>query len=157
MKQKVFCLTHDIAKRNCMSFVGALSSDCGLEVVIRSRRQSKTLAQLGALFGLWFEEIQDQTGEDKKTLHKNLKDWFLARIYVTDPVGPDQEQWVDLLVLYQQKGETEKLQRHAARISLKWASIEQMRVYLDDVQAFYANTGVILSVPDKFHKAYQNE
>lgn len=122
----------------------------GFPVELRaSVASSKRMAQLGGMFGVWVKEIAEYEGESEKVVHERLKDWFLARIYISNPIGPEQEQWVELLAHYQETGQQEKLERHAKRISLSWARVHQMSDYMDAIWKHYTAEGCYLSPLEK--------
>lgn len=152
MKAQTFRLINEQVAANAVGAILDCAHDGSIEVVIRNAKESKTLQQLGALFGLWIKEISDQMGRDEDYIHRMLKARYLARIYVTEPIGEAQEQWVELLAVYQQNQQQERLERHAKRISLSWCTIDQMREYLDAIQNGMADNGILLTVPDKFRR-----
>lgn len=117
--------------------------------IVANVASSKTMAQLGGLFGVWITEISQFTGESEKKIHADLKDWFLARIYVSNPIGNEQKQWVELLAFYQEKGDMVKLEEHAKRISLSWAKVSQMRQYMDAIHNHFAAEGLPLQPLEK--------
>lgn len=122
----------------------------GYPVEIRANvASSKRMAQLGGMFGVWVKEIAEHEGISEKEIHERLKDWFLARIYVSNPIGDNQEQWVELLAHYQETGQQEKLERHSKRISLSWARVHQMSDYMDAIWRHYTAEGCYLSPLEK--------
>lgn len=155
MTSKTFRIVHDEAKNNCIHFIKAIQAGDSKEVIIRDTKQSKTLEQLGVLFGLWAREISERTGYTKDKLHKEWKSSFLRGIYIAEPMGDMQEMWVENLYALQEKQEWEKLHKHARRISLSWATIKQMKEYMGDIQAYYISNGFPLPIPDKFHRWYK--
>lgn len=156
-----------------------LAPNKSYEVVIRADRESKTLRQLGALFGVWTkhlaENLPDQTidwlkkhaGEDiDQAIHRYMKAKFLAGVYAENPKGYIQEMWVDRLdtlgELVRSEGEeasTEsvaKLKRHAKELSLSWASVDQMRRYMSLIDQYWHNEGYPLPELEKFKKYYKS-
>jgi len=110
---------------------------------------SKTMAQLGGLFGVWIKEIAEFEGESTKKVHEDLKLAFLPRIYITCPIGSLQNQWVELLLIYQERGDMEKFTEHTKRISLAWAKVSQMTEYMNNIRDHYATLGLILQPLEK--------
>lgn len=155
MTSKTFRIVHDEAKDNCIHFINAIQTSDSKEVIVRDAKQSKTLSQLGALFGLWSKYISDKTGYTKGELHEEWKSSFLRGIYISEPIGDLQEMWVENLYSLQEKQEGEKLHVHAKRISLSWATIKQMRQYMNEIQAYYIEHGYPLPIPDQFHRWYK--
>ena len=141
MKQRKFVLSHDDAKGNALAFLAKIPCDGSVEAIFRNARVSKTMEQLGGLFGNWIKYLSNELGDDEDYLHKMLKAKFLARIYISEPSGDLQEMWVERLADIQEKGDNEALLKHAKRISLSWATIEQMKAYMDAVNNYYASNG----------------
>jgi len=109
----------------------------------------KTLQQLAGLFGVWEDFLAKEVhncGLDE--IHDMLKAKYLARIYVKEPMNQMQEWWVDLCALYQETGRIDKLEEHAKEISLGWATKEQVREFMDAVEAEYQSIGHPLPVLD---------
>lgn len=154
MKQVVFSLPR-ASREEAIAHIKALPSNERFEVVIRTPKQSKTLEQLGALFGVWINYLSKQTGYEKNHLHRLCKAKCLARIYIMDPQTNEQEQWVELLAHYQQVQQQDNLIKHAKRISLSWATLDQMSKYMNDVEHYWLEEGYQLPLPDKLHSAYK--
>jgi hypothetical protein len=154
MKAEYFVLSTPLARKNCMKKIEGFDLDGSVEVIIRNARTSKTLAQLGGMFGGWISYLSDTLGESQDSLHRALKRKFLARIYVTDPQTDAQEQWVELLAYYQERGDTLKFENHVSRISLSWATIEQMNKYMNAIEQHYIAEGIPLPILDKFRRYY---
>jgi len=148
-------MVHGEAKENCIQHINSLLADGSKEVIVRDANTTKTLQQLGTLFGLWTSYITEQTGYTKDELHKEWKGSFLRGIYIYEPIGDLQEMWVENLYALQEKQEWEKLHIHAKRISLSWATIKQMREYMNYIQAYYIENEYPLPIPDQFHRWYK--
>ena len=155
MKQKVFTLAHKQASDSCAAFIQSIEPDGKTEVVVRDAKVSKTLKQLGALFGVWIRYISDQTGYTEKETHKHLKKTFLARIYTEDTRGEEQEAWVDMMVHLTEKKDWETIRIHFKALSLRWALCGQMREYMDQIQNYYIGHGMPLPIPDQFRGVYR--
>lgn len=153
MKQQTFTLPEQspvrVAKIKLIkSRLDELPEDARIEVVFRNAHISKTMEQLGALFGVWIEYLVEQTGYSENELHRMMKSKCLARIYITEPVGAAQEQWVELLAIYQME-QHRKYEQHAKRISLSWANLPQMKAYMDCVERYWISKGYPLPQPEK--------
>lgn len=155
MKSKTFRLSHNEALMGCIAFISDCEINGSLEVVIRDAKISKTLAQLGGLFGCWIKYLSAERHRSENYWHRKLKAEFLARIYCMEPIGDEQEQWVELLYVYQESQQQEKLLTHAARISLSWATIKQMTDYMNAVENHFIDEGMPLPILDKFEKYYR--
>lgn len=148
---QLFVLHNQQIADNAETFLWSLPLDGTWEILYRHVERDKTLKQLGALFGLWVKYLANKDGESEHRIHKRLKAGFLARIYITEPLTPEQEAWVELLAIYQETGDQEKLIRHAKRISLSWAKLKQMKMYMEAIEQHYQAEGIPLPVIDKYH------
>jgi len=150
MKARKFRLISREVMTNCVDFIARQAYDGTVEVVVRNASESKTLQQLGALFAVYVKYIANEINQDgdEDYVHRMLKAKFLARIYVSSPQTPEQENWVELLAVYQMDNEQEKLMRHAKRISLSWATLSQTKEYMDSIAAHFLNEGHPLPAPD---------
>jgi len=157
MKARKFTLISREVMANCVDFIARQKWDASVEVIVRNAQESKTLSQLGGLFGSWVKYIANEINQDgnQKYVERMLKANFLARIYVTEPLTPEQENWVELLAVYQMSNEQEKLMKHAKRISLSWATMAQMKTYMDEIEAYYQGEGHPLPVLDPQWKKYR--
>lgn len=156
-KQEFVILT-PLIKNNAMRALGEIDPgrDRPMVIKIEELKRDKSLRQLGALFGLWTKEAAQAEGKSEDEIHSEWKAKFLARIYCINPVGDAQEQWVELLAEYQEQGKLDKLMRHAARISLKWSTLEQTKAYMAAIEEHYMSIGRPLTIPDRFWKAYRS-
>lgn len=149
MKQEIMRIFNAEEQDQAVSRLLEMPADGSVEMVLRNAQVSKTLQQLGGHFGVWIKAIAEHTGEDEDYIHKMLKAKFLARIYVMMPIGDEQEQWVELLAHYQEAQMQMALKKHAKRISLSWSTIQQMSEYMEAVNNYYANNGLILPILEK--------
>lgn len=160
MKAKLFTLAHDQAKGNCLAFIATLPTDGSVDVTIRNASEGKTMRQLGGLFAVWIKEIAELYTMSEAKAHEELKNKFLARIYIRDnmetTVNDNQAQWVELLAIYQMKGEQEKLERHAKRISLSWSTMKQMKEFMDNIESHFQDIGKPLQVLDPEWRKYKH-
>jgi len=163
MKLKRFVLIDQSVLDNARAYGSKMPLDGSVECVYQNAKVSKTLAQLGVLFGLWIEELKNQSdGEGWSTprWHLHLKHEHLLPIIMNRQEGPHadrQREWFELLEFQLEFGTQEKIQEQVLRLSLSWASIGQMKEYLDRVWEWAVDVGFALSVPDKFHKVYEAE
>jgi len=149
MKAKTFTMSHETAKEGCLHYVSMLPTDGSVEVIIRNASEGKTMQQLGALFGVWEKHLSEKHGHSIDKVHSWIKARFLARIYVTEPVNELQEQWVELLAVYQQAGLHDKLEKHAKRIRLAWASLKQTKTMMNELDAHFQDIGQPLPALEK--------
>lgn len=156
MKTRKFTISHDEAKANALSELARIKPDGSVEVIFRNARESKTMQQLGGLFANWVRYVSEQTGEGEDTIHRMWKARFLARIYISEPLGEIQEMWVERLADIQMDissaiehgrsvtGLQKSLETHAKRISLSWATLKQTKIYMDAIENEYRDAGLPL-------------
>lgn len=147
-KQTYLLINQDVAN-NAETYLWSVPVDGTYEVIFRKVDKDKSLKQLGALFALWIKYIANENGESEDFIHRMLKARFLARIYIAEPITREQESWVELLAIYQEAGQQEKLKKHAKRISLSWAKLKQMKLYLNAIEQHYQAEGQPLPCIDK--------
>ena len=150
--KQVYLLISQAVADNAERFLWECPIDGTWEVIFREVEKDKTLKQLKALFGLWVTYIANKDGESVDYIHRKLKAKFLARIYITEPKTPEQENWCELLAIYQETGQQDKLLKHAKRISLSWSTLPQMKEYLNAIESHYIAIGEPLPVIDKHYK-----
>lgn len=138
---KTFCvIEHN--KNHILSEIQSIAPDGKTEIIIRPVSRNKTLRQLNTLFGVWLKHVSEYTGDELDSIHKMLKAKFLARIYGMDPANDLQEQWVELMLVY--ADDAPRLKRHVNRLSLSWATLGQMKHYMDLVSNYYIANGIPL-------------
>ncbi len=150
-EKKLFVILNADIRRNAANYLSELPCNGDYEVLFRKVSVDKTLKQLGGLFANWIKFIANRDGESEDYVHRMLKASFLARIYISEPLTPEQECWVELLAHYQQINEQDKLLKHAKRISMKWARLKQMKAYMDAIEQHYQSIGEPLPLMDKYH------
>lgn len=158
MKPVRFVLVHDSVKANALQLISQLVADGQYEVVIQPIKQDKTLRQLGGLFGVWLPAIEDATGKDRAEIKQDFKREFLEPIYQADyededkPEVAEQGQWVELANLLQEGGELKHLRYHRERVSLRWATKEQMTRFMTAVKNFSMSRGIPLPELSRFKR-----
>jgi len=157
LKSKKFTLVSREVMCNCVDYIVHQEQDGKVEVIIRKAQTGKTLAQLGGLIGRWERYISENESISLAEVHDMLKAKFLARIYITEPLNELQEMWVDLVAIYQQTGQHDKLKIHAKKISLSWSTLAQVKQMMDDIEAHYQSIGRPLPVLDKDWKKWRNK
>lgn len=162
MKQQIFRQFGSVQNHHLHKMVDQDPMDGSMEWVYRNSQVSKTLAQLGTLFGIWLLEIEQQTGAQWTidTLHRFLKNKFLVQIYCKEQSGPHQArqvEWFEHLELLLEIGDEARTENHIKRVSLSWASKEQHSEYLHVVWNWAMENGFRLTIPDKYHKVFRRE
>lgn len=130
----------------------------------KKHKEAKTLQQLRGLFGTWYDYLSDTLGETKDDLHRFHKigrhgeGGWLVEIYTQEPKNEMQEMWVELFNRLAANAFThdgvERLTTHLMRISLSWATIDQMREYMNRIEHYYMNAGYPLPILEKFKRWY---
>ena len=143
-------------------------------VDIKKHKEAKTLQQLRALFGTWYDYLSNELGYTKDELHNMHKYGFdgsglgshdygwLLGIYLENPQGEIQEMWAEHFNnLFEKntkppfsKKAGKDLVTHCKRASLKWATIDQMREYMTRIEHYYMNAGYPLPILEKFKRWY---
>ena len=157
MKQQIVRLTGDYEQHRAFQALGSAPLDGSRELVIRDASVSKSQAQLGALFGLWMRELEDQTGHSTAELHATCKDLFLVDLILAEPMSDIQELWAENYASYQHT-DPARAQRCRAMVSIsdRWGMTkEQMKQYMDSVWAHFTSKGFSLTIPDRFKRAYK--
>lgn len=132
---------------------------------IKKYKEAKTLQQLRALFGTWYDYLSDTLGETKDELHQfhkigvGMDGGWLVKIYQENPQNQMQEMWNESIDITADQFDNfnqyviECLKR-VSRISLSWATIDQMREYMKRIEHYYLSAGYPLPVLEKFKRWY---
>ena len=138
-------------------------------VDIKKHKEAKTLQQLGGLFGIWYDYLSDTLGETKDDLHRmhklgnqhNEGGWLLE-IYRNDPVNDAQVIFMNGVYLFEEEIRDryndhmmEAYIDHIERISLSWATIDQMREYMKRIEHYYMSAGYPLPILEQYRRAYR--
>lgn len=175
MKAIVLSLNNQTALGAAHQQLDRVPLDGSVEFVLRNAQRARSLQQLGALFGVWIQELLQQCeGWDEQAMHRWLKEQHLVDIYANEPVGDWQNQWAELYWFYMEKCDpsvnggkldannkwVKKMAAHIQRISIADVSgitHEQMGEYMDRVYKWGISQGFRLSEPNKFYKEYRAE
>ncbi len=135
-------------------------------VDIKKYKEAKTMQQLRALFGTWYSYLSETLGETKDDLHRVHKfgrhgeGGWLLKIYTENPQNDMQKMWVEnrdnLIEKFNNDNQKwiNKLFEHEKRLSLSWATIDQMREYMNLIEHYYMNAGYPLPILEKFKRWY---
>lgn len=144
-------------------------------VDIKKDKELKTMQQLRGLFGTWYDYLCDALAEIKDDLHHEHKTGYrqdgitnaeyggwLCDIYYTEPQNPLQQMWCELMDYaindYKQmpSEKTRGYMAHvASNVSLKWATVDQMREYMTRIEHYYMNAGYPLPILEKYRRVYR--
>jgi len=150
MKEKIFPLMKDSelrnsSKKNLYSFIDSLPEEVEYEVSVKALRHDKTKRQLGAIFGLWVNQIAEHTGESQHEVRRSLKMNFLTEIYLKNPVGNEQNLWASNLAAQISLNLPGRVVEARDLISLSWASKEQLVLYINNIHNYATSMGIALS------------
>jgi len=128
------------------------------EMVLKATTESATLAQFKAIFGAWFKYLQDSGARSKEYYHKKYKLMFLVKIYDSEPNGLFQNLWSENVTLWTERGDSYMAARALNRISLSWATREQMCAYMRDIEIYHIEIGEPLPPieNEEYRKSYLN-
>lgn len=163
MKSQTFILSDAERAQNCIRFIHDSPHNGTLEVVVRDCQQSKTMQQLGALFGVWVKCVEETTGYSQDEIHAGWKRKFLIPIYRREPLNLAQETWLDsceyLALIGAEKNDFDECNARLAKVSLSWATKEQMSEYMQEIENYYISSDGHdpLPVPDKYRKSYEQQ
>jgi len=144
--KRTFVLAHQQAKARCLACISAIEPDGRVEVVVRLAKQSKTMRQLGAYYGVWLPYISQETGMTEAEVHKELKANFLSKVFLGGPLNDIQEMWVERYCQLRDAGDWKGMAIHRARLSLGWATMRQTSRYMDMVSSYFISVGKPLPV-----------
>ena len=120
-----------------------------LNVIITDDDETRSHAQ-NKLYWVWLTQLQNKWGQDKDSLHIQLKRQFLARIYLRDgtdkrlPIAVQNLQVIKELAPHIYESQAEVV---ANGISTTIASTKQFTEYLNDIYTFSYAKGVLLEIP----------
>lgn len=118
-----------------------------MTLIVVKAKGSKSLRQLRGLFGVWFDYLSEKTGYTVGEIHASMKYRFLGDIYLKDPQNNEQLNWAELMV----SCESSKSKAVRNRISLSWATLQQMLDYMEKVAHYAINKGYPLPEMDRYH------
>jgi hypothetical protein len=142
-------------------------------VEIKKHKEAKTLQQLRGLFGTWYDYLENEIGLSKDELHDIHKTGYsnyltaayggwLCEIYYENPQNPLQQLWAELrdyaINDYNQMPSAKTLGYLIdvdLKTSLSWATIDQMREYMNRIEHYYMNAGYPLPILEKYQRWYR--
>lgn len=148
--KKTFSVTTEFARKSLVEAINDLDITQPHNVKIEPLKRNRTAAQNGLYFH-WVGCIANHIGDDKESMHGQLKSMFLLPIFCRD-----DEDFAALYAMVIDAVRCEAPNADKAIRSLKRetsitkASLDQMREYLDDISRMCAQQGIHLTVPDQF-------
>ena len=160
MKSITFSFATEESRAHCLEMIGRLDIGGEMEVVIRKKSESKTIQQLGALFGLWIRYLVENTGYEAQELHRWHKRKFLEPIYRREPLNDSQTAWLESILYWIEKGGgydeySDIVNRRRKMISLAWATKEQMSEYMSAIEAYYISQEMPLPIPGEYEAVWK--
>lgn len=148
--KKQFNIVSDLSRQAAINAISELAANDPHSVTIAPVKRNRTAAQNGLYFH-WVGCIASHVGDDKKSMHGQLKAMFLLPIFCRD----DE----DFAALYatvidavrrDAPGAKKAIRSLKRETSITKASQDQMREYLDEISRMCAHQGIHLTVPDQF-------
>lgn len=128
------------------------------QIIITQGKNLKTNAQ-NRLYWLHNQQIHDQSGNERKAIHKHLKRKFLHAIFMAGSTKTNLEYQFNYQVLVDAKNLSNDPERHANLsrlhnriLSITDANITQMAKFINDYWPYVAGKGHSLKDPDTFFR-----
>lgn len=169
MKSQSVILNGEKQSNYAKSLIDAYYGDDDTWVVdFKKNKEAKTMQQLRGLFGTWYDYLSETLGETKDELHSFHKigdgsdgGWLLD-IYRENEANNAQKIFMTAVVMFERElNESwsdfvmESYVDHLKRISLSWATIDQMREYMTRIEHYYMNAGYPLPILEKYKRWYR--
>ena len=135
-----------------MQLVSQCPVDGKFEVIIKEWKLNRRTVQR-ALEWCWLKGLEQQTGYTSEELHERFKRTYMLRIYLQEQENDNQRDWVELYTTITQHGTKEMIERALKTISTNWASVQQYRAYLNNIESFCQSKGFILPVDPRREQA----
>ena len=143
--RKRFVIRDEKTRQTAARFVGSIASDQPLQVDIKPFKKNRSVAQ-NALYWQWVTIIGGEIGMTKEEQHKQLKEMYLLPILERD--DPDVERMAQIMKAQDNVG------RLAAVLSTTHLNVKQFTEYLQDVESFASELGIMLPAPaDQYYEA----
>lgn len=138
-------------KDHAKEVIDDLEEDGSMEVEVRERKRDLSAQQRGLYF-MWLGIMAGETGNDKDSLHHEMKRKHLTKIYMRD----DEEYRQAAHALKSLKGTKEHgpIARQIVDLtSIMDASVEQMTELINAVEHEAINLGITLPYPQDLYEA----
>ena len=148
--KKSFSVTTEFARKALVKAINDLDIAQPHNVKIEPLKRNRTAAQNGLYFH-WVGCIANHVGDDKESMHGQLKSMFLLPIFCRDDEDFAALYAMVIDAVRREAPNADKAIRSLKReTSITKASLDQMREYLDDISRMCAQQGIHLTVPDQF-------
>ena len=134
MKKQIFLLNEQTYGL-IVETIAHAEHDGSLQVSIGPVHESRSIAQ-NALYWAWLSALSEDTGNTVDYLHERFKSTYLLRIYLADPENDRQKEWVALYDVIKEDGTPLMIKRALQTISTTWATVEQFKEYLNQIEQF---------------------
>ena len=148
--KKTFSVTTEFARKSLVEAINDLDITQPHNVKIEPLKRNRTAAQNGLYFH-WVGCIANHIGDDKESMHGQLKSMFLLPIFCRDDEDFAALYAMVIDAVRREAPNADKAIRSLKReTSITKASQDQMREYLDEISRMCAQQGIHLTVPDQF-------
>lgn len=148
--KKTFSVTTEFARKTLIEAISVLDISQPHNVKIEPLKRNRTAAQNGLYFH-WVGCIANHVGDDKESMHGQLKSMFLLPIFCRDDEDFAALYAMVIDAVRREAPNADKAIRSLKReTSITKANQDQMREYLDDISRMCAQQGIHLTVPDQF-------
>lgn len=142
--KKTYSIATELARQSAINAIMELDITDPHSVVIGPVRRNRSVAQNGLYFH-WVGHIANHIGEDKDSMHGQLKAMFLLPIFCRD--DEDYAALYSAVVDACRRGGEAPMRALKSATSITRASQDQMREYLDEIKRMCAGQGIPLPVP----------
>lgn len=140
---QTFHLTNNTVRAHLITFLSRLECDGKWLVEVKKAEDRRSLAQ-NRLYWKWLRGLEAQTGFTADELHHGNDDGypagfkrsFMTRIYLADPVGRAQQDWVKAYNKVREFGDHDATRIAAGTVHTSWATVDQFRDYLQMIETW---------------------
>lgn len=144
---KSYSITTEFARNTAVQAIMGLDVSKPHNVVISPVKRSRTAAQNGLYFH-WVGCVANHVGDDKESMHGQLKAMFLMPVFCRDDEDYAALHAAVVDACRRGDGSGNAMRALKAATSITRASQEQMSEYLDEIKRMCAGQGIHLTVPD---------
>ena len=153
MKKQIYPLTEQTYGL-ILEVIQHAAKDGSLQITIHDAKEKRSVAQ-NALYWAWLASLSEDTGNTVDFLHKRFAQTYMLRIYLVDPVTQNQEEWVGLYDVIKEDGTPLMIKRALQTISTTWATVEQFKEYLNQIERFCHEKELHLPANPNYTEAMQ--
>jgi len=145
--KKSFSITTEFARNAAINAITELDITKPHNIKIEPLKRNRTAAQNGLYFH-WVGCVANHIGEDKDSMHGQLKAIFLIPIFCRDDDGYAALHATVLdAVRREAPNAIQAMQTLKRETSITMASLDQMREYMEEIKRMCVQQGIHLTVP----------